>query len=471
MSVHVWPLPERCPRERPNLSSSPPLLEDTEGSRVRALLLVLVLLAVSATPSNSADEPQVAWVSEWEEAFKLAKKTGKPVMVCINSKDGEGANERAAQKIYRGPWFISLSRHFVMIVVSTLKHTPKGACPRFGKVTCKQHVDCWKMLAAEHGEEFYIAGKPGDMISPQHAWFAPDGKLLQRKEYELTNAELLKRMRAVLAKLGRKVEDSGPALAPLDDKDRAELERIERGNGKVRRAALGKLLATGKIAAHTAIIDMLTSAKDPAVKCDLLRALGRAKALTARLAAEARLADKDAMVRSFAAVCLEELGLKDSVPRLIKRLKAERDATTSKNLCRALGACGGPTGDKAAAKALLAAVAKSRQKLVQKHAALALRAYAGTGAKLVRKRLQTAALRENDPTVRSAIVYALVYVGDKRTVRILEKVLAETRDKYSKAFVRSAIATLRGEKVPFSAGSLFWEDYNDPARKEDEETK
>ncbi len=434
---------------------------------MRALLLVLILLIVATAPSTAADDPQVTWVGEWEEAFELAKKTGKPVMVCINSKDGEGANERAAQRIYHDPWFVSLSRHFVMVVVSTLKHAPRGACPRFGKVTCKQHMDCWKMLAAEHGEQFYIPGT-GNMISPQHAWFAPDGKLLQRKEYELTGADLLKRMRAVLAKLGRKVEDAGPALTPLDDKDRAELERIEKTDGKARRTAIGKLLATGKLAAHAALTDLLAGAKDPAIKCDLLRGLGRAKALTARGAAEAKLVDKDATVRSFAAVCLEALGLKDSIPTLLKRLKAERDATTSKNLCRALGACGGPTGDKAAAKALLAAVGKSRQKLVQRHAALALSAYAGPGAKLVRKRLETAALRAKDQGVRSAIVYALVYVGDKKTVRTLEKVMADTRDKYAKDFVRSAIATLRGEKVPFSGSWLFWEDHNDPARKEPE---
>ena len=432
---------------------------------MRALLLVLILLIVAAAPSTAADDPQVTWVGEWEEAFELAKKTGKPVMVCINSKDGEGANERAAQRIYHDPWFVSLSRHFVMVVISTLKHAPRGACPRFGKVTCKQHIDCWKMLAAEHGEQFYIPGT-GNMISPQHAWFAPDGKLLQRKEYELTKADLLERMRAVLAGLGIDVDAAGPDLTPLDDKDKAVLATIRDGGEDARRAALPALLATGKLAAHTALTKLLSAAKDTTFKCDLLRALGRARVAAARQGAEAKLADKDATVRSFAAVCLEDMGFKDSIPVLLKRLKAERDTATCKNLCRALGACGGPNSDKAAAKGLLAIVGKHRQKLVQKHAALALARYAGAGAKLVRKRLETAATRAKDPTIRSAIVYALAHVGDKGTVRTLEKVLEDVREKYSQNFVRLAIAALQGGKVDVGGDWLFWEDHNDPARKE-----
>ena len=320
---------------------------------MRAFGLVLLVLV---TPARAGDGTQIDWVGDWNEAFRLAKQTGKPVMVCINSKDGEQANERAARKTYRDPWFVPMSRRFVMIVVSVRKHAAEGACPRFGKVTCEEHLACWKELRTEHGDEFLLPDTTDEMISPQHAWFGPDGKLLQRKEYELFRDQLLQRMRAVLAAGGV----SPNAGAPLDDRDRAELERSRRGDKEARWAALGHLFASDKTAVRAALADLLKSTKDKTPKCELLRALGRAKALDVRPTVEKLLKDKDADVRSFAAVCLEDMASADAVAALVKRARTESDATVRKNLFRALGACGGPAADKAAAKALLKAVATVR---------------------------------------------------------------------------------------------------------------
>ena len=94
-------------------------------------------------PAGAGDGPQIDWVGDWKEAFRLAKQAGKPVMVCINSKDGEQANERAAKNTYRDPWFVPMTRRFVMMVVSVREHAAEGVCPRFGKVTCEQHLACW----------------------------------------------------------------------------------------------------------------------------------------------------------------------------------------------------------------------------------------------------------------------------------------------------------------------------------------
>ena len=395
-------------------------------------------------------------------------------MGCINRQDGELAYERAANQIYPAPWFVPLCGRFVMIVVSTLEHAQDGVCPRFGKVTCKQHLDCWTDLKADHGDRFVIPGSRGEMISPQHAWFAPDGTLLQRKEYELTKNELLKRMRSALAsvrgepKPDKNAERRARAYAPLDDRDRAELASLKTGDKLSRWAALGKLLATEKVDVHAALIDLLKSTKDAALKCDILRAFGQARVLDAQAAAEDRLGDEEAEVRSFAAVCLEDLGARDSVRALLKRARTERVAVVRKNLYRALGACGGPEADKAAAKALFKAIAKDSQKIVRKHAALALRGYAGAGAKLVLRRLEQAALRTKDRDVRGAIVYALAYVGNqKTTVRVMEKVLDETREGWARSFVESALKRLKGEKVRFSGSWLFWEDRDDLARKDE----
>lgn len=430
------------------------------------------LLLWLAALAGAEDLPQVEWASSWENAFRQAKAEGKPVLVCINSKDGEQANETTAKEIYRDPLFVALSRKFVMVLVSTREHAAAGPCPRFGKVTCAEHLRCWEDLNAACGETFVVPGSGGDMISPQHAWFAPDGRLLRRKEYVLDKEELMRRMRATLAEMGAGGAAAGVA-GPLVDKERTDLERLKGATDReARMAALGNLLATEKAAVHEELVALLGATKDASLKGDILRALANAQVAAARPAAERLLADGDALMRSVAAVSLELLADKEAVPALLKRARAEDDPVARKNVCRALGACGGPAADKAAAKALLDAVGGDKQKVVCKHAALALRGFAGAGAALVRKKLEQAALRAKDPDVRRGIVYALAFVGDaKTTVPVLEKVLAEEHEEWAQKFVRGAIGRANGvagggEGDPFadSASWLFWEDSQDPAR-------
>jgi len=435
---------------------------------MRKLGLLVWLAAIAG-----ADElPQVEWVPSWEKAFQQAKEENKPVFVCINSKDGEKANETTANEIYRDPLFVALSRRFVMVLVSTREHAKTGPCPRFGKITCDEHLRCWEGLKGNCGDQFVIPGSGGDMISPQHAWFAPDGRLLRRKEYFLDKEELMKRMRATLAEVGGGA--AAPAEAgPLDDRDRAEIERLKHATDREgRMAALGNLLATEKAAVHEELIAVLGDTKDAELKGDILRALANAQVAAARPGAERLLTDSDALVRSCAAVTLELLADPEAAPALLKRARVEDDPTARKNIYRALGMCGGKGADKAAAKALLDAAADDKQKMVKKHAALALRGYAGEGAEVVRKKLERAAKSTKDPEVRRAMVYALAYVGSaKTTVPVLEKLLDDEHEEWGQKFIAGAIARLKGtagtgEGDPFaeSARWLFWEDRQDPAR-------
>jgi HEAT repeat protein len=123
--------------------------------------------------------------------------------------------------------------------------------------------------------------------------------------------------------------------------------------------------------------------------------------------------------------------------------------------------------DRAAAKALFKALDKDSQYGVRKHAALALSEYAGKGEKLVRKRLERAAGKEEEPSVQCALVYALVKLGPKKsTVRIVRKVLDQQRQDWSRSFIESALQKLEGGKGRFSGSWLFMDDREDPARKE-----
>jgi hypothetical protein len=437
--------------------------------------LALLLVAVA----SAGETPQVRWIGSWEAAFRQAAENGRPVMVCINSKDGERANETTAQKIYRDPAFVNLSRRFVMVLVSTLDHAEEGVCPRFGGVSCRQHRECWKDLKASHGEQFVVRHTPGDMISPQHAWFLPDGTLLRRREYFLDKGGLLKRMKATLAEMKRAEKAKGAKDTPspgaaLDAADRAEFERLRSNEDKeARAAALGNLLGTDKTSVRAALVALLQTTTDDALKCALLRALARVEAPDLGPTAQKLLGDRDAGVRSCAAVALEELAHKESIPVLLRHGKLERDAWARKNVYRALGACGGPVADKAAARVLLKAMASDKQKMVRKHAALALFGYqTADAATFVRPRLEKAALRTKDTDVRYALVYVLAHLGEAKTsVPVLEKVLDDAREDWARAYVQGAIRKLEGRRSAIggdafseSARWLYCEDRQDPAR-------
>jgi hypothetical protein len=133
--------------------------------------------------------------------------------------------------------------------------------------------------------------------------------------------------------------------------------------------AMGNLLATEKPAARSALIELLQRTNDPEVKCDAIRSLGRAQVVDARVPIEEHLEHKDATVRSFAAVALEYLCMKESIEPLLKRVKKESDPTARKNVCRALGKCGGLVANEDAAAALLKVLNGDKQNMVQ-HAAL-----------------------------------------------------------------------------------------------------
>ena len=440
--------------------------------RRRGAGLALVLLL---SPLLAAEE-QIDWVGDFDEAFALAKERKCPVMVCINSKDREKANEATAKELYRDPEFVELSRSFVMVVMSTLTHKESGPCPRFGKVTCTEHLQCWQALAAKYGDRFVSPEAKGEMISPQHAWFSADGALLARKEYWMDKHELLQRMRRALEEKEKGPGEeappgSPPAGTPLSDTERSDLAKAEGKDAEARKMALGNLLATEKPHVRAAVIDLLDRTNDVDVKCDAIRALGKAQVMDARAAIEAHLEHKEALVRSFAAVALEYLAQKESVAPLLKRAKSERDPTARKNACRALGACGGLVADEEAAAALLKTVSGDKQAMIRKHAALALKAYEGEKARpLVVTKLEQLAAKTKDRTVRAGIVYALAYVGNRETTEpVFRKILEDQHDEYGKAFLRDALKMLRKESGDFgrSAYFLFWEDRDDPARRDD----
>lgn len=109
----------------------------------------------------------IQWQRSFEDALEVSKETGKPVLVCVNM-DGEIASEHYAGVRYRQPEIAALYEPYVCVIASVYRHNPRDydeqgnriVCPRFGTVTCGEHI------AIEPGlfEKFM----DGRRIAPRH---------------------------------------------------------------------------------------------------------------------------------------------------------------------------------------------------------------------------------------------------------------------------------------------------------------
>jgi hypothetical protein len=109
----------------------------------------------------------ITWQRTWEDAVAVAQEEGKPILICINM-DGEIASEHYAGIRYRQPDIAKLYTPYVTVLASVYRHTPRDhddqgrriLCPRFGSVTCGEHI------AIEPG--IYEKFCDGRRIAPRH---------------------------------------------------------------------------------------------------------------------------------------------------------------------------------------------------------------------------------------------------------------------------------------------------------------
>lgn len=164
-----------------------------------------ILILALATPLLTAQEPEVAppgdtqaaglsreemwraptaedWAKpvlitfqrSWEDALAVSRETGKPILACINM-DGEIASEHYAGVRYREAAVAALYEPFVSVIASVYRHTPRDfdadgnriLCPRFGSVTCGEHVDLEPTLYGLYLDE--------ERVAPRHIVVELDG--------------------------------------------------------------------------------------------------------------------------------------------------------------------------------------------------------------------------------------------------------------------------------------------------------
>ncbi len=116
----------------------------------------------------------VPWQRTWEDAVAVARETGRPILICVNM-DGEIASEHYAGVRYRQPEIAALYEPYVCVVASVYRHTPRDyddqgrriACPRFGTVTCSEHVWIEPFLYERYFE--------GQRVAPRHIMIELEG--------------------------------------------------------------------------------------------------------------------------------------------------------------------------------------------------------------------------------------------------------------------------------------------------------
>src|SRR5262247_1181749 len=125
-----------------------------------AVPLILVLAARTQVPGRTREQiwypptaddwkkpVLVTFQRTWDDAVALAQQSKRAILICVNM-DGEPASEHYAGVRYRQPDIARLYEPYVCVIASVYRHNPRDfdeegrriPCPRFGCVTCGEHM-------------------------------------------------------------------------------------------------------------------------------------------------------------------------------------------------------------------------------------------------------------------------------------------------------------------------------------------
>lgn len=188
----------------------------------------------------------------FEDALAVSQATGKPILACINM-DGEIASEHYAGVRYRQPEVAALYEPFVCVIASVYRHTPRDydshgeriLCPRFGSVTCGEHITMEPILYDKYLDE--------QRVAPRHVVIELDGSESRDVYYAFDTKSVFDVI--ITAAQGRPEPKPVPLLdVPVVERTgfagRANREALEEafrtGTVEVRRKLLTSSVATAK---------------------------------------------------------------------------------------------------------------------------------------------------------------------------------------------------------------------------------
>ena len=370
-----------------------------------------VAALVVAGPALALLGGRIQWEATFDGALERAAQEKKVVFIAVNM-DGERANDRMAEKVYRDQDVVVLTEWTVNLVASTFVHA-KGAraCPRFGGLSCDEH----RRVDIQVREEVLEPSEDGYVVAPQHVFLAPDRSVLLSVPYQISAEELQWCLVTALQEADPSFDGKMPAKARpprrlilggvfdgkelgLEDRPptREEvlelLDQIKRGalRGGERMQAMRRIMTADEPEAIEFIRTELRrgtgrrpsaggrgggggggETEDPDERrARLIRLMGVVSPPTYwDIAAEYATASS-AVVRAEVPVALEQLGAPESLKAIRAARKKEKDPAIEKNWLRALGAAGAE--DKKARKTLLGEATSEKDGLLRANAIVAL---------------------------------------------------------------------------------------------------
>lgn len=172
----------------------------------------------SPTEEDWAKPCLIQWQRTWDDALGVAKESGKPILICVNM-DGEIASEHYAGVRYRQPDIAALYSPYVSVMASVYRHTPRDhddegnriACPRFGGVTCGEHIALEPLLFDKFFE--------GERVAPRHIMYELSGG----EQYDVYYAFDTD---SVFAAVKEGITNRAPSEPAMNRGDRSLFERV-----------------------------------------------------------------------------------------------------------------------------------------------------------------------------------------------------------------------------------------------------
>lgn len=383
---------------------------------LRALTLAAALVTnlFAATNTASGDIP---WEGDWAVANERSAKENRVLFLAVNM-DGERANDRLAEKVYRDKGIVKLVKLTVPVIASAHEHSSR-TCKRFGHIECAQH----QAVDIRVREALLPKDEGGYVVAPQHVFLGPGGDVLLSVPYEISASELewclveairrvdpeSKLQASARARAPKRLVDGGLApiiggegIAPATREEVLELiAQVRKGAMRDRKAALLRIMTADEKEAREFILQELRAGggsggpgggrgggrgggggggygsgrneagQGPWARQELIiRNIGRLSPASWWVVVEKFALSKDEDLRSEAIAALEQLQAPESVKLIQSGLRKEKDERLEGNWLRALASCA--SADTKVASMLFKIAKKDKSSIVQAQAVVAL---------------------------------------------------------------------------------------------------
>lgn len=267
----------------------------------------------------------IKWQRTWEDAVKLSKQTGRPILVCVNM-DGELASEHYAGIRYRSPEIGKLYEPYVCVIASVYRHNPRDhdeqgrriPCPRFGGVTCGEHIVIEPLLYEKYFE--------GERVAPRHIMIELDGKEQYDIYYAFDLKSVFNPIREAIEKRDKSLLRPDPRKGDRDitdlvaSPDQAHRSAVEQAYLEGSREMRKRLMMSAMARPKAAAVDLLRLAVfglDPEMAALARQALAKARDPQAIwLINDALRVPLPAQHREMLLAALDRFGADDSIGRL-----------------------------------------------------------------------------------------------------------------------------------------------------------